>query len=396
MARRRNGEGSIVRRKDGRWQGSLQVNGSRRTVYARTQREVRARLDELRALAARDGMLTAEGRHTLRELVEAWLDTATNIRQTTKDNIYRKYASLYLYPALGDVRIERITPDRLERLYATLTPSQAQMAHKILHRAYAVAVRWRWVAENPAARAQRPIYRARRRPLWDTRQLTAFIERASASHHYALFLLLITTGLRLGEALALTWADVDTAAALVTVRGTLVLDHGHRRVNPPKSADSQRTIAIPRETADALEEQRRLQAAWRQYAGRRWRETGFVFTGNTGSSMPHATPAKALRVWCMELGLPRMTPHDLRHLHASLLISAGVPVTAVSARLGHASPDTTLRVYAHVLSGQDAAAAEAIRGTLWVEEQPDAPDLPRALKELRRIDEHWRMPDGVA
>jgi integrase len=71
-------------------------------------------------------------------------------------------------------------------------------------------------------------------------------------------------------------------------------------------------------------------------------------------------PEAALRRLCDRLGLPAMTPHGLRHLHASLLIDEGVPITAVSARLGHANPQITMRLYAHALPGQDRMAAEAI------------------------------------
>jgi integrase len=73
-----------------------------------------------------------------------------------------------------------------------------------------------------------------------------------------------------------------------------------------------------------------------------------------------------LRRLCVRLNLPAVTPHGLRHLHASLLLHEGLPVTAVSARMGHANPQITLRLYAHALPGQDAQAAEAMNRALAI------------------------------
>ena len=95
-------------------------------------------------------------------------------------------------------------------------------------------------------------------------------------------------------------------------------------------------------------------------AGDSWADTPFIFTGKTGKPLHRCVPEAALRRLCDRLSLPRITPHGLRHLHASLLIAEGVPITAVSARLGHANPQITLKIYAHALPGQDRMAAEAI------------------------------------
>ena len=85
-----------------------------------------------------------------------------------------------------------------------------------------------------------------------------------------------------------------------------------------------------------------------------------MFTGTQGNPLWPSTVQHALKRECARLGLLAVTPHGLRHLHASLLLHEGVPVTAVSARLGHANPAITLKVYAHALAGQDAQAAMAI------------------------------------
>ena len=89
-----------------------------------------------------------------------------------------------------------------------------------------------------------------------------------------------------------------------------------------------------------------------------------MFTGEIGKPLYHSTIQHALKRECVRLRLPAVTPHSLRHLHASLLIDSGVPITAVAARRGHASPQITMRLYGHAQAGQDIAAAEAIARAL--------------------------------
>ncbi len=109
-----------------------------------------------------------------------------------------------------------------------------------------------------------------------------------------------------------------------------------------------------------LHRQKTQQDAWQDAAGSSWQSDGFVFTGETGKPLFRSTVEHAMKGECTRLGLPAVTPHGFRHLHASLLLDEGVPVTAVSARLGHANPQITLRIYAHALAGQDKLAAQAI------------------------------------
>jgi integrase len=358
MARRIRGEGSVTQRSDGRWQASLQIEGKRRTVYAKTEREARARLLELRQKAASSGAMPDTTRRTFSSLIDAWLTSAPNLRATTKAS-YRNFLNLYVLPTLGGTRLERITPDRLQRLYTTLKPSVAEKIHRILHRAFAVAVLWRWLPDNPCDRVMRPAYRPAERRLWNREEAQTFLTETANHWLGPLWTLLMTTGLRLGEALALTWDEVGLGVA-VNVAGTLHHVDGEAVIGEPKTRSALRTVMLPPIAIDALQRQRAQQLEWRFKAGERWASTSLVFTGETGKALFRCTPESALRRECVRLGLPPMTPHGLRHLHASLLLEANVPLPAVSARLGHANPQITLRLYAHALPGQDRLAAEAI------------------------------------
>jgi integrase len=132
----------------------------------------------------------------------------------------------------------------------------------------------------------------------------------------------------------------------------------------PKTKAGKRTLSLPPSVLAALRTQRAQQAAWRLQKGQDWQDAGLVFTNPSGRPLPLITTEHALQRACERLGLPPLTPHGLRHCHASLLLGAGLSLPAVSARLGHANPSVTMSVYAHVVGGEDKRAAEVISKVL--------------------------------
>lgn len=365
MARRNNGEGSIVRRKDGRWQASIRLNGTRRTVYGKTEREARARLRDLQRQIDKTGALPNPGRRTVGDLMDAWLSGAPDLKPTTAAQ-YRLFFDTYVRAKLGNARLTNVTPGLIQRVYADLTPSVADKVHRMLRRAFAVAVLWHWLPANPCDRVLKPTYKPPRQTPWSQAELDAFLGGTAGHWLHPLWLLLVATGLRLGEALALRWDDVGLGGVALSVTGTLHRLDGRPVVTAPKTASAERTVILPPAAVAALTRQKAQQAALS--AGK---VPEFVFTGQNGQPLHPSTVQHAMRRECDRLGLPPVTPHGLRHLHASLLIGSGIPVTAVSARLGHANPQITLALYAHALPGQDVAAAQAIGQVLAPAESRD-------------------------
>lgn len=369
MARRNNGEGTVVQRNDGRgWQASIRLNGTRRTVYGRTEREARKKLRELQRQMDTTGALPNPGRRTVADLIDAWLTSAPLKPATVAQ--YRLFFDTYARPVLGNTRLANVTPGMVQRLYADLTPAVGARVHALLHRAFAVAVLWHWLPANPCDRVLKPAYKPTRKTLWSRAELDTFLEGTADHWLQPLWALLLGTGCRLGEALALRWDDVGLGVA-VTIEGTLHRLGGEWVVSDPKTPSATRTVMLPPTVTDALQSQKAQQDAWQETAGERWQGDGFVFTGETGKPLFASTVQHAMKRECERLGLPPVTPHGLRHLHASLLLGEGVPVTAVSARLGHANPNVTMQIYAHALSGQDGQAAQAIGRVLAESESRD-------------------------
>ncbi len=292
MGRKSNGEGTIIRRQDGLWQGSLQVDGRRKAVYGKTRAECAAKLDELKRQAAAAGTLPQPGKRTVGHLLDAWLETkAPTLKPRTLAD-YRAICNRYLRPAMGRTLLARLTPDRIARLYATWQRQgkhrTALKAHQVLAPALALAVRWGWLASNPCDRVDAPRYRAKRKTLWTPEQLRRFLDATRDHWLGPLWTFLAYSGCRLGEALALTWQDVDLATGRVVVCKAVQRIEGHWVVSEPKTQAGIRTITLPREGIEAL----------RRQAERRLASGGglLVFTGQRdGGLLAHTTVQAALR-----------------------------------------------------------------------------------------------------
>ena len=201
-------------------------------------------------------------------------------------------------------------------------------------------------------------------------QLRAFLDTAAQHWLGVFFHVAAYTGARRGELLNLRWPDVDLEAKRLTITGSTAVIAGERIDGTTKSGRT-RVVSIDDGTVAVLRQHKSDQAADQLKAGDSWRgdKDGYVFTTGWGEPIYPDTVTslmtKLLRAHNQpEQGpppkdqLPHARLHDLRHLHATTLLLCGVPVHVVAARLGHADPAITLRVYAHVIRTAEAAAAD--------------------------------------
>jgi len=230
---------------------------------------------------------------------------------------------------------------------------------------------------NPVERAKRPrdVYREVG-DVWTKAQLRAFLEVARGHRLFAFFHLAAYTGARRGELLHLRWPDVDLDGGRITITGSTAVVGGVRVEGTTKSGRS-RVVTIDTETAGVLRAHRVRQCEEAETAGEEWRgePNGYVFTTAWGEPVYPDTVTGLFRTFIRMHNAPTDRPapaeplplarlHDLRHLHATTLLMAGVPVHVVAARLGHADPAITLRVYAHVVRDAETAAAEVFAQAL--------------------------------
>ncbi len=368
-----NGEGSIYQRKrDGKWCCELTIGwgeeGKRKSIrfFADTRKEVvawrTARLNEKQTT----GELIEPSKQKLSQFMEHWINTTAvhEVKSATID-LYRQVFRAHIKPDLGEKPLGKVTAQHIQafyhkRLQAGTSPRTIQIVHSVLRRALQQAVEWRLLPRNVADFVKRP--RAERHevePLTPDQVMT-FLEAAQEDRLHALFTLAATTGLRLGELLALRWSDINLAESTLTVRQTLTKNDGKFEIGTPKTNASRRTLDLPVIACKALKRWRREQAAERLKLSGAW-ATDLVFTTTIGTVLnPHNIRNRSLKSVLERAGLPKIRFHDLRHTAATLMLAQGVQPRVLQDVLGHSDIRMTLGLYSHVLREQKKAAAQAI------------------------------------
>jgi integrase len=371
--RRGNSEGSTPRRRpDGRWQINLRVTdedgrASRHTVYGDTPQEARARAAEMRKRIA-DGHPARDRKQTVAAFTQHWIDTslqASDRKETTKVMYAGVARTHILASAIGRLTLDRVRPSHVEGWVVELrrkglADSTVRSAYTILRAVLDAAVRDGALASNPAAIVRRPRVTATEAPHLTPAQIADLLRAAEDTRYAPLFALLVHTGLRRGEALALRWSDVDPEKGLLRVRGTLARVQGRLLVTEPKTVKSRRSVPISAPADRLLRGIRAAQDEERRRAGSLWRETGFVFTTELGEPCDPRNALRALKVAATRAGIPQAGLHTLRHSAASVMLSHGVPLKVVSDILGHSSIAVTGDVYGHVAPDVSRGAMDVL------------------------------------
>jgi integrase len=358
-ARRGRGEGSVsFHTPSGLWRARTPAPG-RKTFYGKTKAEALAKLRGHKPAAVEPSRMTLE------EFLRSWLDGAAKLTVGTAAlKRYRHCVELRIVPAIGSVPLAKLTAWHVQELYKRMSdegvsPRCQQMTANVLIPALRHAVALKLMIHNPALDVPRPRCPKKEMKVWNAEQAKAFLAAARSDRLHALYVLALSTGMREGELFGLQWGDVDLAAGYLTVQRTLEELSGKLTLKEPKTAAARRRIDLPRVAVDAMIAHRAAMlregnaAAPAVFCDRRG---GFLRQGNVArrSFVPLSDAA----------GLPRIRFHDLRHTAATLMLAAGVPAKVVSERLGHASVEITLSVYAHILPTMQAAAVRAIDAAL--------------------------------
>ena len=314
-------------------------------------------------------------RLNLREfLLKVWLPAIeSGLRQTTLGG-YRILVESHLVPQLGAVQLQSLNGAQINAHYARLlaegrvhgkggiSPNTVHHVHVVLHRALRDAVKWGYLQTNVAQFADPPRASAQRKelPVWSEEELHAFLDSVAEQRLYPLWRFLAMTGCRRGEALGLTWPDLDIENGRVMIRRALVPIKGKLVETEPKTKRGRRLIALDGETVAVLRQQAARQLAEQQALGDGWVDSGRVFTQESGAELhPERISALFARL-VRAAALPHIPLHGLRHTYASIALAKGVNPAIVSRRLGHSTVAFTLDIYSHVLPQVDAEAAELI------------------------------------
>jgi integrase len=345
---------------------------SRRTwVYGKNRVEVRRKL---KAISDRlnKGMPGADSRGLLDSYARAWLAgtlPASDRKASTKSLYASVTRSHVIGSDLGSMKLSAIKPLHVEAWVVGLrakgkAESTVRQAYTVLRAILETAVRDDLLARNPAAAVKRPRVTYREAEHLTPAQVRALLAASEPTRYAPLFELLVNTGMRRGEALAITWQDVDLDRETVRVTGTLSRVAGALTVTPVKTERSRRTVPLSPAAVDVFRRLRKRQLEERLAAGSVWQETPYAFTTELGEPCDPRNALRALKATANRVGLRSIGLHTLRHSAASVMITQGVPLKVVSEILGHASIAITGDVYGHVSPDVSREAVMQLSGAL--------------------------------
>lgn len=294
-------------------------------------------------------------------------------RNNTAPRTYERYKEIVdknLIPALGSIPLTKLKPQHIQSYYDNallegrrdgkggLSAQTVYHYHRILFKALRHAVKQNIIVRNVCESVEPPRPEYKPMNAADSNNVSVLLEAASGTPYYVLIFTAIFTGLRRSEILALKWQNVDLDLATMSITETLHhLKTGEYIFRQPKSKRGRRNIALSPALAILLRRHRTVQEALREQLGSKLETDDLVFSDIKDNPMRPNTVTRAFHILATKAGMPKLRFHDLRHTHASLMLSQGIHPKIVSERLGHSSINITLDTYSHVLPGIQEAAA---------------------------------------
>ncbi|MDE6590130.1 MAG: site-specific integrase, partial [Oscillospiraceae bacterium] len=375
--KRANGEGNIRKRKDGRWEGRYTagrdpVTGKPiyKNVLAKTQKECKEKL--ARAIEKNGKIdVTKSGQYTVEEWCWSWHENYCKpaVKDSTAE-YYRSYIEHHIAPNIGKIKLEKLTTLDLQKFYnkekkggrvekyagmedRSLSARTVRGLHAMLRTALDQAVKERLIPYNPAIGCRLPPKEKKEMQILPPEKIGAYLSAAEEHGVLPMFYLELTTGLRRGELTALLWTDLDVESRTLTVSKSAGRLKGEVRVTQPKTANSIRTIILPKETVDLLVQEHAKHP-----------DNPVMFPSPvTGKMYGPDCVGRLHKTLMRKAGLTEnVTLHGLRHTYATLAIQNGVDVKTVSKILGHYSAGFTLDTYTHVTGEMQKEAADRMGG----------------------------------
>jgi integrase len=337
----------------------------------RTRKDAQASLNEA-LVGSQRGTYSAPSRTTVREFLDTWHEGAKTELALTAWTNYGQIIRRNIKPYLGSKRLTDLSPLDIKKWHGQLLSdgradggplaiASVKLAHRILHRALADAVRWNLVAVNPASATRAPRGEQKEMTVWRADEARRFLDAIANDRLVALWTLGLHTGLRRGELAGLRWSDVDLEGATLTVAQQRTTANYVIVVTTPK-AKSQRQLLLAPATVVALKGHLTRQRVERLAVGPAWTDTGYVFVDEAGQPYHPQRYTKMFDQAVRRAGVPKIRLHDTRHTMATLALEAGVHPKVVQEQLGHSAIAVTMDTYSHVPQAVRRDSADKIAG----------------------------------
>lgn len=381
---RKNGEGTVRLRKDGRREGRIVIgydeNGLPKTknVLAKTKGECIEKLKALKSTITPDTPIKLKADMPFGEWLDYWYEAycKPNARPATQ-RTYEGYIRLYLHPRLGSIPLNKVTTSDIQQMCTWmmtearvdqkngdggLSNSQVRNCYSLCDRVLEKAVAEKLIARNPAKGCKLPPDRPKEMKVLSREDMQKVLVQAKEENYYELFLLEFATGLRLGELMALQWDDVDLVTGELRINKQVNLVGSKLVISEPKTKAAVRTLILPPSV-------RKVLAEYKTRVNSRW-----LFPSPKKEDLPIIPSAVSRRLHTLleHAGCEQVRFHDLRHTFATNALAHGMDIKTLSTILGHVSSATTLNTYSHVTDEMRQRAAVKIdQGIAKAEVQED-------------------------
>ncbi len=379
MAKRRaNGEGSIRKRSDGRWEGRYTAGRNPETgkpiyknVLGKTQAEVKAKLKTAIESSTSLDVIKAE-QYTTGQWMDVWFENCAKIKvRPSSHQTYRGYIDNHIKPNIGDVPLNKLSSLHLQKLYKKLlaggrverveskgqpkglSAKTVRNINQVISSAMDFAKDQKFISSNPTDSCALPKLEHKEMKTLPVEQLTSFLREAKESGVFELYYIELATGLRRGELLGLKWEDIDLAQGSLRVQRQIARINGEVIEAPLKTKNAYRTLPLSADAVDVLREQRKKSGS-----------NSYVFPSPAGGPISPDSVLHMLHRVLKRAGLAQVRFHDLRHTFATLALQNGVDIKTVSGMLGHYSAGFTLDTYTHVTTSAKKEAANTMGSIL--------------------------------
>lgn len=347
--------GNVRKIRENLYQGSLQLApGDRRYVSGHTRQEAEKKLVELRVLY-QQGRLPAKSKLKVRDYLKQWLRDHVEGKKAPRTCENYALNVERLDPHIGDLPLEALKPAHITAAYRALqerdlAPRSIQQAHRVLRAAMRQAVRSEVLYRDPTFGVTPPRAPHREERVLTCDEMQRLFRATKGTRWFPLWVLLATTGMRLGEALGLQWRDLDLDRGTVMIRRDVERLKGRGVVyGDVKTPASRRQLWLVPGAVTALREVRSAMEETCRLTGAPCDDTLPVLANPDGKLIDLGSVNKAFRTALKSAGLAAARPHDLRHTVSSYIQSQGRSEREAQEVLGHESELTTKRIYTHVM-----------------------------------------------
>ena len=264
-----------------------------------------------------------------------------------------------ILPLIGNEKLSKITPANLDTMYQKLRKGSKGKElsynsmydyYKLVNAMYNQAIKWEFIEKNPNLKAHKPKKDVVERKFYDFEQVNELLSclKNERIKYRALITLALDSGARRGEITALRWSDISFELRTLKIDNSLKVINGIVDEKKAKTLSSNRIIMLSETTIEIMKLYKEWQENYIKEMGTKWKGTDRIFTNKFGDYMNPSTCYKIFTKIIKKYGLEHIRFHDIRHTTASILISEGVSLKAVSQRLGHSSTNITSDIYTHV------------------------------------------------